>query len=293
MEDFKKPKRGAYRRFLFIDRDEAVDVLSSIEGGTREEILTRVAEEHNKGGELSGKLGYGPAGIGGKGSKKALKRYEEEVRLKSTDHSVMSSLLKELHERGAIDKIPAYTPDIYDQIDEGELYEFEAEIRIHPLHQLVTVTRGWAEFGDNLGMSKMEVADFTKMAGEMERAFQGKNKAQRTLALFAVVDEADPEYRIAMPIKVDQLWVPIDELSGRATFVAQVERKLGEDDQFLAARMVRNAPVLPAERKMMLDMLPAFQTLPGQEDLGIELEEEDVVLSKPAVLMKPLCIYRG
>ena len=293
MESFKKPKRGVYRRFLFIDRDEAVNVLSSIEGGTREEVLTRAAEEDNKGGELSGKLGIGPAQVGGKGSKKALKRYEEEVRRKSTDHSVMSSLLKELHDREAIGKIPAYTPEIHAEIEEAELYEFQAEIRLHPLHQLVTVTRGWAEFGESIGERKKDLADFTRMAGEMERAFQGKNKAQRALVIFAIADGADPEYRIAMPIKIDRLWVPNDELSGRATFIAQVARKLDDEDRVLVARMVRNAPVLPAERKMMLDLLPTFQNLPGQEDLGIKLEEEDVLLRKPAVIMKPLCIFRG
>jgi hypothetical protein len=158
---------------------------------------------------------------------------------------------------------------------------------------MVEAVRGWAEFGDNFGMDKKEVAELTKIAGEMERAFHGKNKAQKALVVFAVADGADPEYRIVRPVRIDRLWVPIDEFSGRATFVAQVERKLGEEDRLLAARMVRNAPVLPAEREMMLDMLPHFQELFEEESLGIEMTEDDVLLTEPAVIMKPLCIYRG
>jgi hypothetical protein len=43
----------------------------------------------------------------------------------------------------------------------------------------------------------------------------------------------------------------------------------------------------------MLNMLPALQMLPGREDVGITIAEEDVVLEKPAVIMKPLCIYKS
>jgi len=39
---------------------------------------------------------------------------------------------------------------------------------------------------------------------------------------------------------------------------------------------------------MMLGILPALHNTPG-----LEATEEDVLLRKPAVLMKPLCMYRG
>lgn len=200
--------------------------------------------------------------------------------------------MEKLHENGEVGVIEAYTPEVYEQIDENELYEFKAEIRLHPLHQLVTLTRGWAEAGENFGMEKKKLQDFVRMAERMERAFHGKDKAKKTLAIFAEIEGSSPGYKVAMPIKINDLRVPLDEFTGRATFVAQVERKVGEGEKIPAARIVRNAPVLPVERDTMLKMLPAFQGLPGRVDIGITLDEEDVVLEKPAITMKPLCIYK-
>jgi len=44
---------------------------------------------------------------------------------------------------------------------------------------------------------------------------------------------------------------------------------------------------------MMLAMLPALQQVPGTGDIGLEAAEEDLLLKNPAVLVKPLCVYRG
>jgi hypothetical protein len=38
MSGLKKPKKGLYRRFLFIDGNEAINSLSALEGGAIEQI---------------------------------------------------------------------------------------------------------------------------------------------------------------------------------------------------------------------------------------------------------------
>ena len=291
---FKKPsKRKLYKRFLFIDGNDAINSLTAIEGGSIESILSKSAQEDSNGGEGEGTLGFGPAKIRGKGGKNNLQKYEEEVLRKRTEHSAISLLLEKLHENDEVGVIESYTPEVYEQIDENELYEFKAEIRLHPLHQLVTMTQGWAEVGENFGMDKKKLRDFPRMAERIERAFHGKDKTRKMLVVFAETQGSSPEYKIVMPIKMGDLLVPLDEFTGKVTFVAQVERKVGEDEKIPAARIVRNAPILPVERDTMLKMLPAFQTLPGRADIGVTLAEEDVVLEKPAVMMKPLCIYKG
>ncbi len=291
---FKKPsKRELYKRFLFIDGNDAINSLAGIEEGSIESVLSKSAQENSKGREGEGTLGYGPAKIRAKGGKNNLQKYEEEVLRKRTEHAAISLLLDKLRENDEIGVIEEYTPEVYEQIDENELYEFKAEIRLHPFHQLVTITQGWAEAGENFGAGKKNHQDFLKTAERIERAFHGKNKATKTLVIFAEIEGSSPEYKIAMPIKMDDLRVPLDEFTGRATFVAQVERKVDEDEKILAARMVRNAPVLPVERDAMLNMVSSFRALSVEADIGITLDEEDVVLEKPAVMMKPLCIYKG
>lgn len=293
MTDFKKPKKGSYKRFLFIDGNEAVNSLSAIEGGSIEEILSRAADEGAGSGEFGAGIGFSGAKVEGKVGKSKARKYEEEILRKRTEHSAISLFLEKLGERDGIGSIESYTPDVHEQIEEDELYKFKAEIRLHPFHQFVSIAQGWSETGENLEEDPGEVEELVKVARQAEKLFHGKNKDQKALVVFADMEGAAPEYKLVLPIKRSGLRVPLDEFSGRATFVAQVERKLEEGDKVLAARIVRNAPVLPMEREMMLEMLPALQDGPGSPDLGFEIDEADVLLQEPALILKPLCIYKG
>jgi hypothetical protein len=293
MVGFKKPKKGSYKRFLYIDGNEAVNSLSAIEGGSIEEILSRAAEEGSGGGQLEAGLGFSGAKVGGKAQKKKARRYEEEILRKRTEHSAVSILLEKLRGGDEIGIIESYTPDIHEQIEEDELYEFKAEIRLHPFHQFVSIVQGWSETGENLDGDPQEIEELVEIARQAENLFHGKNKDQKALVVFAEMEGVMSEYKLVVPIKRSGLRVPLDEFSGRATFVAQVERKLEDGDRVLAARIVRNAPVLPMEREMMLEMLPALQGAAEDPDLGLEIDEADVLLREPALIMKPLCIFKG
>jgi hypothetical protein len=293
MSEFKKPKKGLYRRYLFIDGNEAINSLSALEGGAIEQILSRSAQEDNRDRGLAGQLGAGPAKLSAKRGGKNLQRYEEEVFRKRTEHSAISLLLQKLHDKEEIGVISEITPEVYAEIDEDELYEFRARIRLHPLHELVPIMQSWVEAGEGFGMPKNQLKDFTKMATEMERAFHGRDKSKKILAVFAEMENAPHDHKIVLPIRRENLRVPLDEFSGEATFIAQVERKLNEGDQLPAARIVRNTPVLPVERDTMVKLVPTFQSLPGGEDMGIKITDEDVLLRKPALIMRPLCIYKG
>lgn len=293
MTGFRKPKKGSYRRFLFIDGNEAVNSLSALEGGSIEEILSRAADEGSGGGEFGAGIGFSGAKVEGKIGKNKARKYEEEILRKRTEHSAITLLLEKLHNNEEIGDIEAYTPDVHEQIEEGELYEFKAEIRMHPFHRFVSVAQGWSEMGENLEEDPDEIEELVEVARQAERLFHGKNKDQKALVVFAEVEGASPEYKLVAPIKRSGLRVPLDEFSGRATFVAQVERKLEDGDEVLAARIVRNAPMLPMERQMMLEMLPALQGAPGDPDIGLEVDETDVLLREPALILKPLCIYKG
>jgi hypothetical protein len=294
MSSFKKPKSSIYKRFLYIDENEVLNSLSGIEGGAIDEILQRMGEEGGSG--LGIDIGANLPGVGSAkagANKKKAQRLEEEIRRKRTVHSATVALLDKLHEDEAIGIIEGpYTPEIYEQLEENMPLQFEAEIRVHPLHQLVSVVRGWAEMARDFGFDKREVNEFTSVARQIEAAFHGRDKNRKTIVIFAETERDDPEYSFVLPIQTSSLLVPLDEFAGRATFVTQVDHIIEEGEQILAARIVRNAPVLPAERSMMLEMLPAFEELQGEAGIGLTIEEEDIVLSKPAIILKPICIYR-
>lgn len=294
MSSFKKPRSNIYKRFLYINEGDVLNSLSAIEGGAIDEILQKVGEEGSKGLGLD--VGVDVPGVGGakaKGDKKKSQKLEEEIRRKRTIHSATIALLEKLHNEDAIGVIEgSYTPEIYEQLEENMPIEFRADIRVHPLHQLVNVAQGWAQLAQNFGLSEKEANEFTQVARQIESAFHGRDKSKKSLVIFAERSEATTEYKLVMPVQANNLLVPIDELLGTATFVAQVDHIVKEDEEVLAARVVRNSPVLPAERNMMLEMLPALQELQDDSGIGFKVDEEDIVLRKPAVILKPLCIYR-
>lgn len=294
MSNFKKPKSNVYKRFLYINEDDVLNSLSGFEGGAIDEIIQKMGEEDSKG--LGLEVGANVPGVGeakAKGDRKKSQKLEEEIRRKRTVYSATIALLEKLHKEDAIGVIEGdYAPEIYEQLEENMPIEFRADIRIHPLHQLVNVAQGWSQLAQDFGLSKKEANEFTQVARQIESAFHGRDKSKKSLVLFAEGEETSTEYKLVMPVQTNNLLVPIDELLGTATFVAQVDHIVKEDEEVLAARVVRNSPVLPAERNMMLEMLPALQELQDDSGIGFRVDEEDIILRKPAVILKPLCIYR-
>ena len=226
MDGFRKPERKArsqFSSFLYLDADQTVASLSALEGGLIEELRS-ISEEESTGGKgVSGSAGFGAAKISGKLSKDQRMRYEEEVLRTRTGVSRVTTLLEKLREAEAVGAIGRYTPDVYEAIEEGELYEFTANVRLHPFHQFVALVQGADEFSKDW---EIDDQDLEEMRRQVENAFYGKNRDRTTMVVFAELEGAEPGYRIAMPIKEQHLMVDLEELSGTATFVAQVWRRV-------------------------------------------------------------------
>lgn len=285
-EGFKKPDRkarGKFSSFLYLDAQQTVSSLSALEGGLINELRNSSEEESNK--------------TSGNGTQSANQREtrEEEVLRERTGYSRISTLLDKLRDFGALGAIEQYSGQVYEAIEEGELYEFKADVRLHPFHQFVSVVQGWADAADNFGVEEdPDEPSFESLSRSVENAFYGRKNERKMLTVFADMEGAEPGYKVAMPMKKENVLVDLDEFSGKATFVAQVQRKVAEGQVIPAARLVRRTPLIsPAEQQMMLAILPALQQVPGTEDIGLDAAEEDLLLRKPAVIMKPLCVYRG
>jgi len=286
MDDFRAPNRrvrGRFASFLYLDAQQTVDALSALEGGLIEELRNSSEKESNKT----------HADASQSENERTLR--EEEFLRQRTGYSQITILLDKLRELGSLGTIGRYSPEVYEQIQEGDLYEFKADIRLHPFHQFVSVVQGWAEASKDWGVEEdADEPSFDDLSREVENAFYGRKRERKILTVFADMEGAEPGYKVVMPMKKDNILVDLDEFSGKATFVAQVRSKVAEGQAIPAARLVRRTPtVAPAERQMMLAMLPALQQVPGTEDIGLEAAEEDLLLKNPAVLVKPLCVYRG
>lgn len=285
---FKKPESTLYRTFLYLNSNDTINFLSGLQGGDVDQILLRTEDSGGHG--LGGGVTAGPVKAEAKKNKN--RRREEELLLKRTMHSAATTMLQKVHDAKAIGVIDGpYGPEIRDQLEENMLLEFKAEIRVHPLHQAVNVLKEFSTVAPQWGLSKAEVKGLPQAAQQMERMFQGGGN-KKSLLFYAEADGADREHKLVLPVKDEHLLVPLDEFGGRATFVAQVDKIPADGEEVLAARIIKNSPVLPAEKKAMLELVPELQEALAAPEIGIHLDEDDIVLKEPAVILKPLFIYR-
>lgn len=282
-----KPKAQLYRSFLYLNGNQVVNSLAALQGGEIDEVLTRSGEE-GKGG-VGGELGASP--VKGKAGKTRSRKFEEEVRRKRTEHSAATLLLEKLHEEEAIGIIEGdYGPGLHDELEENMLIEFQADVVIHPLHQTISAARAWLKAAPGFGASKQELAEMRETVSMLEALGQSQQATNRTFLVYGQTSETTAEHKLVLPVEERYLLVPLDDFSGRATFVAQVDRVLDDDEEVLAIRLLRDAPQLTAERDGLLEALPDF--IDGMKELGIEVGERDFFLRSPAVLLKPICIYK-
>ncbi|MDQ3240695.1 MAG: hypothetical protein M3515_01495 [Actinomycetota bacterium] len=283
----KKPKTQAHRSSLYLNADEVSNSLAAFEGGDVEEVLTRVAEE--TGGGLEG--GIDAKVVKGKGGRNRSRRLEEDVKRKRTEHSAASLLLEKLHEEDAIGIIEgAYGPGLYQELDEQMLLQFRGELRIHPLHQVVSAARGFLAAASSYGASRDEIREMKQTVDLLELMAQPGPGERRAFLAYAETPETHDGYKLVLPIQERHLRVPLEDFSGTATFIAQVDRVIPDGEEVLAIRLLRNAPPLGLERQALDEALPDL--IEGFRELGVEVSQADFFLTNPAVVLKPIWIFK-
>lgn len=283
----KKPRTQVYRSYLYLNGDEIINSLAALEGGDVDEVLVRQADEGT--GEAGGEANLGIAR--GRGGRKRVTRHEEELRRKRTEHSATALLLRKLHEEEAIGVVEGdYGETVYEQLEEHMLLELMGDIRVHPLHQMITAARSFLLAASDFGISAAEIREMRSVVALLEKIAQAGDDKTRTFLIFAETAGAKDGFRLVIPIHERYLLVPLDDFTGRATFVAQVDRILRSDEELLALRLLRNTPPLALEREGLIEALPDL--LEGMREMGIEVSRDDLVLRKPTVVLKPICIYK-
>jgi ribosomal protein L12E/L44/L45/RPP1/RPP2 len=284
---FQKPSSRVFRSYVYLNGDEVLNALSALEGGDIDEVLTRMGEEG--GGEVGGELDLKVAK--GRAGKRRARRYEEEIRKKRTEHSATTALLKRLHDEDAIGVLEGdYDEGVYRELEEHMLIQLVAELHIHPLHQVIAAAREFAQAAATFGVPRADVAQVNQVATMLEGLTKGGKSETNAVLAYARGAATPSEYRLVLPVPTRNLLVPLDEFAGRATIVGQVDRILTSGDEMHVVRLLKNAPVLPVEREGLLEALPNLAS--AFSELGVDMTVDDLVLKAPAVVLKPICIYK-
>jgi hypothetical protein len=281
---FTPPKQNAFKQFVILDSDSVVSALSAIDGGQIDEILTRSAEE--KSGSLGAEANVKVAKGGGKRAK--TRKVEEEIRIARTRHATAAKLLEALHQREAIGVVDGELDlEIAEQISNGMVLEFRADLRLHPLHQADQMLRSFLDVAPKLDQ-KDAVKELRSIL-DVWGVISGTGRDNAPLLLEPYTSEMQNP-RLLLPVPKSDLEVGVDDVLGEVTVIAQVEQILEEGETHQVIRVLRGGPPTQMERGVIDEMLPALFS--GLSEIGIEIGEDDINIHGPALVLRPICAYR-
>lgn len=269
---------------MILDSDGVVSALSAIDGGQIDEILTRSAEESDGG--FGGEVGAGPVKAKGKRSKG--RKVEEEIRKARTRHATAAKLLEALHSRESIGVVDGPLDlEVAEQISAGMVLEFRADLRLHPVHVADEMLRSFIDVAPKLGQqgAAKELKGILDPWGVISGT--GRPDAPTLIQPFTAEDQLP---RLLLPVPKRDLELPIDDVLGEVTVVAQVEQVLSEGESHQVIRILRGGPATSLERNTMEEALPGL--VEGLSGMGLDISEEDIVIHGPALILRAICCYR-
>jgi hypothetical protein len=281
---FTPPKTNVFKQFVILDSDGVVSALSAIDGGQIDEILVRSAEERDGG--VGGEVGAGPVKAKAKRSKS--RKVEEEIRSARTRHAAAAKLLEALHKHDSIGVLDGpLDSEVAEQLESGMVLQLRTNLQLHPLHQADQMVRSFIEVGPKV--DQKQVTKEMRQMLDVWGVITGTGREGAPVLLEPrTADEQNP--RLLLPVARDDLEVDLDNVLGDVTLVAQVEQIVGEGDAYQVIRVLRGGPATSLERGAVDEMLP--ELISGLGELGVDISEDDVFVTGPAVVLRPICAYR-
>jgi hypothetical protein len=281
---FTPPKTNVFKQFVILDSDGVVSALSAIDGGQIDEILVRSAEERDGG--IGGEVGAGSVKARGKRSKS--RKVEEEIRRARTRHAAAAKLLEALHKHDSIGVVAGtLDSEVAGQLESGMVLQLRASLHLHPLHQADQMVRSFIEVGPKV--DQKQVAKELREMLDIWGVITGTGRDEAPVLLEpTTADEQNP--RLLLPVAREDLEVDLDDVLGDVTLIAQVEQLIGEGDTYQVIRVLRGGPATSLERGAVDEILP--ELVSGLSELGVDISEDDVFVTGPAIVLRPICAYR-
>jgi hypothetical protein len=288
MGEYKKPKARLHHEFVYLNHDTILNALSAFEAGKVDEIIEKTSAASEGG--IEGGLGVGPAKASG--GKKRQRTMQEELVRTRTWFSAFNAWHAHLIAESDIGTFDEWDEGVRSQLSVGDTVEFVAEVRLSPLHQLLTTFTSFAAGagspGSSFQLKQSEIAEAKKTARMMENWMQGR-AGGRNLSVYLLPGGVSSP-RIMARLTDKYLVGGLDQVEGEFSIVSQVDRLLADGEQESAIRLIRDVPPTPKEIEVMTEAMRHFVE-PARE-FGIEISDDDFTFSHPAVVLHPIAIFR-
>ncbi|MDQ4488614.1 hypothetical protein RBS60_00205 [Sinomonas sp. ASV486] len=288
MGNYKKPKVRIHREFLYLNHDTIINSLSAFESGKVDEIIQK-ASEASEGG-LDGSIGYGPVKAGGK--KTSTKNVQEELVLTRTKFSAFDAWFGHLDAADALGVLEGWDADTREELGVGETVRLEAHVALAPLYQIFNTFISFANEASNpdsvFKQKAADVAETKKTARQMLGWMKGKGDAKNILVELNPFGVSDP--KVVARLDERYLVAGAQAIEGQYTIIGQIEHLLVPEEKVPSIRIIRDAPPTELETSTITEALRNF--IEPAAALGVTVEESDIRLEYPTVILHPIAIFR-
>jgi hypothetical protein len=282
---YQAPKTRLHRDFLYLDDDAVLNSLSALEAGKVDEIIQKVSEA--KEGGLEGSIGAGP--VKGGGRRKKLAGIEEQLVKTRTRFSAFDAWYRYLADAGAFGRFDEWDEDVRNAMSIGDTLEFTADIELAPIHKLLATFVSYAESaGTKFGVKGAQLNETRQTAQQMRAWFGGKS-GRMHLPIYLRPGGID-QPRILGALQDPYLIGDRENMEGTFTVIAQVSSLLEGDHVLSMVRVIRDVPPTPAEVATISEAMLHF--VEPAKELGVDLDESDINVTAPGVVVRPIAIYQ-
>lgn len=213
---------------------------------------------------------------------------EEELVKTRTWFSAFDAWYRHLSGEGAFGRFAVWDDSVRDALAVGDTLEFEAELVLSPIHKLLRTFISFSEHAGIFGTTGKELAETKKTASMMVGWLGGSSKKMNLPMYLQPGGVAEP--RIVAALRDEYVIGDRESLEGTYTVVGQVSRLLSDADVVSTIRIVRDVPPTPLEVATINEAMAHF--IEPARELGVEIDESDINIAAPAVLVRPIAIFQ-
>jgi len=285
---FTAPSARAHRGFVYLDDDIVINSLSALESGKVDEVVEKINLAQERGLSIGAKVGVEGVGASAGATSKGSESLQAEVIRRRTRFSIFELWYDALTRRRAIGQFSGWGPDALQGVEVGQVIELRGKIELVPLQ---TGLRMYLWFVDEVRAGNSIFTKTTKLADLKESEHIVKFVLGKRDELNATIDPiGDSGPKVGISFLKEWLIETVGRWTGVYTLVGQVEEILGAGDSWQTMRIVEDAPLTPLEESTLEEAVKPLAD--GLKALGIELEDSPTKLMGPAVVVRPIALFR-
>ena len=288
---YKRPHLRLHRDFFYLDDEVTINSLSALESGRVDEIVskTTTAREGGFSGDVA--IPVVKASVGGR--RKGSSEIEEEMVRTRTRFSVFDAWYQLMSEKRALGAFEGWGVNALEGVEVGDTVEFRAELSLGPLQTVLRLYLWFAE------QAAKEGTVFSQKGAELKETKAGARNIRQFLngvsgdsddvpIVATVVGEVGPPVLVS----ASKQWLigRLGELSGCFGVIGQVVRIVPPDEEYPVLRLTKEVIPTPLEINTLKEVVQGY--VEPARSLGVDVEPGESVITGPAMVIKPIAIYR-